>query len=199
MKIKLVLASAAVAVAAIFMMTSMSNGQSKPKNTLVVALGDSPAQVQAKSNFKIRWQLVDVGGDPKHRSGGLVYNEPHAIHYRDQRLDLLLPMAGNDVSMPTTIGVTGSIVDTVSGSVLGQYVTLAEAMAATKEILAKIEARGFIFNPNREGRGRKFMLLSKNFRAQPEPPKNVSSFEEMEQAFLNSDWALKQMIVFFFF
>jgi hypothetical protein len=170
---------------------------SAEKPSIVVALGMTREQVQQQSTLRIPWQLIPVGGKQR-RGGGTLVNTPHRLTYEDATLRLVVPDAGNHISMPTGIIVAFDAIDLVSASVLGEYVNLKSAIVASKSLLAEVLAQGFEYGPLDPANLRypKFLLARKNTFAEPSAPRTVDSFEEMEQVFLNSRYYLMEFLVF---
>ena len=118
--------------------------------------------------------------------------------YEDQSLRLVFPDAGNQRSMPTSLTVTDDSLTLVSVSALGEYVDVKAAVAESKRLLAVLQAQRFDYPSEDPAKGihPKFLLARKNLLSNPPPPRTVSSFEDMEAAFLNSAFYLEEFLVF---
>jgi hypothetical protein len=167
---------------------------SENKPTIVVALGMMPEQVLQRSTFPVKWSLIPIG-QKQRRGGGTLVIAPHRLIYEDATLRLVLPDAGNHISMPTAVMVAFDAVNLVSASVLGEYVSLGKAIESSRSLLAEVLAQGFEYAPHHpeKRQGSKFVLARRNTGA---APRTVGNFEEMEQVFLNSRYYLEEFLVF---
>jgi hypothetical protein len=167
------------------------------KPTITVALGMTPEQVRAGSTIDIAWSLVAIG-EKRKRGGGVLITTPHRLVYQDQALRVVFANAGNHLSMPTTFVVTEDSLDTVSVSALGEYVDLKTAVAESRRLLAELKSQAFDYAEEDATKGAytKFYLARGNVLTNPRPPRTVSSFEEMEAVFLDSQLYLEEFLVF---
>ena len=180
-----------VLCAAFATLCAIDTATAREKLALVVALGMSPEEVVRRSTLPIRFSLHSVGGA---QAGGTLVTAPHRFVYQDATLNLVLPEAGNKISMPTGILVMNGRVSLVSASALGDYVNLAKAIGTSRTLLEAVVAQGFEYGRHDPAQFRypRFLLARKNSGA----PRTVENFEEMEQAFLNSPYYLQEFLVF---
>ena len=176
-------------------LAGLATSASADKPTITVALGMTPDQVRERSTASIPWSFIPVGTQ---RAGNALVTTPHRLMYEDQSLRLVFPDAGNQLSMPTSLTVTGDSLTFVSVSALGDYVDVKTAVAESKRLLAVLQAQHFDYPSEDPSKGihPKFLLARKNLLSTPPPPRTVSSFEEMEAAFLNSAFYLEEFLVF---
>jgi hypothetical protein len=175
--------------------TGIATSANADRSTITVALGMNPEQVRKRSTASIPWSFIPVG---EKRAGSAFVTTPHRLIYQDQSLRLDFPDAGNHRSMPTVLTTTADSLVTVSVSALGEYVDVKAAIAESKRLLADLRAQRFDYPPEDSSKDiyPKFFLAKKNLFSDPPPPRTVSSFEEMEAAFLNSVFYLEEFLVF---